>query len=107
MDIPSVSVSPLLINVKYFINLVLNTARVSHTVTALVQLVRIDRYGLRKRWWPVQGIRYKFSLELFTMQTSTAVIALGVLLFVVPLPGTFILDGAVALFGAFLRWFGV
>jgi hypothetical protein len=41
------------------------------------------------------------------MKTSTAVIALGVLLFVVPLPGTFILGGAVALFGAFLRWFGV
>ncbi len=41
------------------------------------------------------------------MRTSTAVMALGVLLFVIPFPGTFILGGAVALFGALLRWFGV
>jgi hypothetical protein len=41
------------------------------------------------------------------MRTSTAVIALGVVLFVIPLPGTFILGGAVALFGVLLRLFGV
>lgn len=41
------------------------------------------------------------------MRTSTAVLGLGGVLFVLPLPGTFILGSIVALVGAFLRWFGV
>ncbi len=41
------------------------------------------------------------------MRTSTAVMTLGIVLFVIPFPGTFTLGGVVALFGAFLRWFGV
>jgi hypothetical protein len=41
------------------------------------------------------------------MRTSTAVILLGVVLFVLPVPGTFVLGVAVALVGALLRWFGV
>ena len=41
------------------------------------------------------------------MRTSTAVIAIGVVLFVIPFPGTFVLGGLVALFGALLRWAGV
>ncbi|ERH02963.1 MAG: hypothetical protein J07HN6_00281 [Halonotius sp. J07HN6] len=41
------------------------------------------------------------------MRTSTAVIALGVVLFVIPFPGTFILGGLLVIFGALLRWAGV
>jgi hypothetical protein len=41
------------------------------------------------------------------MRTSTVIIALGIVLFVIPLPGTFILGGAVALLGVLLRLFGV
>jgi hypothetical protein len=41
------------------------------------------------------------------MRTSTAVIAIGVVLFVIPFPGTFILGGLLAVFGALLRWVGV
>ena len=41
------------------------------------------------------------------MRKSTLVILVGLLVFVLPLPGTFILGGIVALVGAFLRWFGV
>ena len=41
------------------------------------------------------------------MRVSTIVILLGVALFVLPIPGTFIAGGLVALLGAALRWFGV
>lgn len=41
------------------------------------------------------------------MRVSTVVILLGLVLFVIPLPGTFVLGVVVALLGAFLRWFGV
>ena len=41
------------------------------------------------------------------MRTSTAVIAIAVVLFVIPFPGTFILGGLLAVFGALLRWVGV
>ncbi|MFC6874826.1 hypothetical protein [Halobellus marinus] len=41
------------------------------------------------------------------MRTSTGVIILGIVLFAIPFPGTFILGGAVTLFGILLRWFGV
>lgn len=41
------------------------------------------------------------------MRISTAVIVTGVALFVIPVPGTFILGGLVGLVGAFLRWFGI
>lgn len=41
------------------------------------------------------------------MRTSTAVIAFGAVLLVIPFPGTFILGGLVALFGVLLRWFDV
>ncbi|WP_268891804.1 hypothetical protein [Halosegnis longus] len=40
------------------------------------------------------------------MRTSTAVVALGGVLFALPLPGTFTLGAVVALVGAVLRWFG-
>jgi hypothetical protein len=40
------------------------------------------------------------------MRTSTAVIATGVVLFVIPLPGTFVLGGLIALLGAVLRLLG-
>ncbi|MFT4880504.1 MAG: hypothetical protein ACI9HI_000500 [Salinirussus sp.] len=40
------------------------------------------------------------------MRASTAVIAAGVILLVVPFPGTFILGGLLALLGALLRWLG-
>jgi hypothetical protein len=40
------------------------------------------------------------------MRTSTAVIATGVVLFVLPLPGTFILGGLIGLVGAVLRFLG-
>jgi hypothetical protein len=41
------------------------------------------------------------------MRVSTGVIAIGIVLFVIPFPGTFIAGAIVAIFGAFLRWFGV
>lgn len=41
------------------------------------------------------------------MRISTAVVVLGAVLFVLPVPGTFVLGGAIALAGALLRWFGV
>jgi len=40
------------------------------------------------------------------MRTSTAVIATGVVLFVLPLPGTFVLGGLTALVGVVLRFIG-
>lgn len=56
----------------------------------------------------VLSTRHKqLGLKMNTMRVSTAVIALGVVLFAIPLPGTYILGVGVALFGAFLRWFGV
>jgi hypothetical protein len=55
-----------------------------------------------------RSTRYKrFTLETATMRTSTGVIILGIVLFAIPFPGTFILGGAVALSGVLLRWFGV
>ncbi len=33
--------------------------------------------------------------------------ALGAVLFAIPFPGTFVLGGAVALFGTLLRWSGM
>ncbi len=44
--------------------------------------------------------------DISTMRTSTAVVALGGVLFALPLPGTFTLGAVVALVGAVLRWFG-
>ncbi|WP_281259245.1 hypothetical protein [Salinigranum rubrum] len=41
------------------------------------------------------------------MRTSTLVLALGVLLFALPLPGTFIGGGLVLLAGGLARWLGV
>jgi hypothetical protein len=41
------------------------------------------------------------------VRTSTLVLALGVLLFVLPLPGTFIAGGLVLLAGGLARWLGV
>jgi hypothetical protein len=69
----------------------------------------VDRqYGPTWECGSARGTRYKqIAPENVPMRTSTAVIALGVVLFVIPLPGTFILGGAVALFGVLLRLFGV
>lgn len=41
------------------------------------------------------------------MRVSTIVLVTGVVLFVLPIPGTFILGVVVALLGALLRWFGI
>ena len=61
-----------------------------------------------EEYTPVQDTRHKLiALEYALMRTSTAVIAIGIVLFVIPFPGTFILGGAVALLGVLLRLFGV
>jgi len=41
------------------------------------------------------------------MELSTWVLLGGVVLFVLPVPGTFIAGGLTLLAGAFLRWMGV
>ena len=40
------------------------------------------------------------------MRASTAVIALGAILFVIPIPGTFITGALVLLAGGLSRWLG-
>jgi hypothetical protein len=41
------------------------------------------------------------------MRASTVVLGVGLVLFVVPVPGTFILGGLVLLAGAVARWLGL
>jgi hypothetical protein len=41
------------------------------------------------------------------MRPSTVALALGVALFVLPIPGTFVLGGLALLAGAGARWLGV
>ncbi|WP_313694983.1 hypothetical protein [Halorarum halobium] len=41
------------------------------------------------------------------MRASTLVVLVGIGLFVLPIPGTFVAGGLVALLGAGLRWFGI
>ncbi|WP_275689381.1 hypothetical protein [Salinigranum salinum] len=41
------------------------------------------------------------------MQASTLVLAFGALLFVLPIPGTFVGGGLVLLGGALARWLGL
>jgi hypothetical protein len=41
------------------------------------------------------------------VRISTIVLALGVLLFVLPVPGTFVTGGLALLAGGAARWFGV
>jgi hypothetical protein len=40
------------------------------------------------------------------VNASTLILAFGALLFVLPIPGTFIGGGLVLLVGALVRWFG-
>lgn len=40
------------------------------------------------------------------MRISTLIIAVGLVLFVLPVPGTFVLGGAAVVLGGFVRWLG-
>ncbi|GCF13212.1 hypothetical protein Harman_11470 [Haloarcula mannanilytica] len=55
------------------------------------------------------GIRQirRAALRESEMKISTIVLLLGVVLFVLPVPGTFIGGGLVLVVGALARWFGL
>jgi hypothetical protein len=59
-----------------------------------------------EQWTDIITGNYQWSVLSALMRASTLVIAFGIVLFALPIPGTFIAGALVVLAGALARWLG-